>query len=57
MWQLQVSTLFLQFLTKYLRLFYVLAQFVFTTIDKELDFYHQKLSLPVALGVVEKPKT
>ena len=45
---------FVQLLTK---TFYVLAKFPFTTSETELDYYHQKLSIPVASRVAEQPKT
>ena len=38
-------------LTKYLRHFYVSAQFWFTTSEMELNYHHQKLNVPVALRV------
>ena len=46
----------LQFLTKYLRLLYVLAQLPFTS-EMELDYYHQKLNVQAASQVGEKLKT
>ena len=42
-----------QFLTKYLRLLYVLGECSFTTSEMELDCYHQKLNVRVASWVDE----
>ena len=39
------------------RLFLFLAQFFFTTIETELDYYHQKVSARVASRVAERLKT
>ena len=39
------------------RLFYVLAQFIFTTSKTELDYYYQKVNVRVASRVVEWLKT
>ena len=47
----------LQSLTEYLRLFYVLAKFPFTAVEMEVDYYHQKLNVQVALSVAKQLKT
>ena len=39
------------------RLFHVLAKFVFTKSETELDYYHQKVSARVAARVAERLKT
>ena len=39
------------------RLFHVIAQFVFTTSEAELDYYKQTVNSGVALRVAEQPKT
>ena len=39
------------------RLFHFLVQFVFTTSETELDYYHQKVNIPVASQVAEQLKT
>ena len=39
------------------RLVHVLAQFLFTTIELELRYYHQKVNVQVALRVAEGIKT
>ena len=39
------------------RLFHFLAQFLFTTRETELDYYHQKMNVGVALRVSERFKT
>ena len=36
------------------RLFHVLAQFLFTTSQTELDYYHQKVSLKIASRLAER---
>ena len=36
------------------RLFHVLAQFLFTTNETELDYYHQKVSVQVDSRVAER---
>ena len=36
------------------RLFHFLAQFVFTTSETEVDYYHQKVNLRVASRVAER---
>ena len=56
----QVKTnrkIFRQSWTKHCRLFHFLAQFVFTTSEKELDYYHQKVNVRVASRVAERLKT
>ena len=42
---------------KILGLFYVLAQFLFTTSEMELDYYHQKVRVRVASRVAKRLKT
>ena len=39
------------------RLFHVLAQFPFTTSETELDYYHQKVTVPVTSQIAERFKT
>ena len=39
------------------RLFHFLAQFLFTTSETELDYYHQKMNVRVASRVAERLKT
>ena len=39
------------------RLFHFLAQFVFTTSERELDYYHEKVHVGVASQVAERLKT
>ena len=39
------------------RLFHVLAKFLFITCKTELDYYHQKVNLRVALQFAERLKT
>ena len=46
-----------QSLRKYLETIHLLAQFLFTASETELDYYHQKISVRVALRVVERLKT
>ena len=36
------------------RLLHILAQFSFATSQKELDYYHQKMSIRVAAQVAER---
>ena len=38
------------------RLFHFLAQFVFSTIETELNYYHQKVNVKVASRVAERLK-
>ena len=38
------------------RLFHVLAQFL-TTSETQLDYYHEKMNVQVALRLVERPRT
>ena len=38
-------------------LFHFLVEFVFTTSEKELDYYHQKVNVRIASGVAERLKT
>ena len=38
-------------------LFHLLAQFLFTTSETKLDYYHQKINVRVALQVAEQLKT
>ena len=37
--------------------FHVLPQFLFTTTETEVDYYHQKVSVQVASRVAERLKT
>ena len=39
------------------RLFHFLAQFVFTTNETEVDYYHQKVNVRVASRIAEQVKT
>ena len=39
------------------RLFHFLAQFLYTTSEKELDYYHRKVNVRVASRIVERLKT
>ena len=39
------------------RLFHVLAQFLFTTSETELDYYHQKVSVRDVSQAAGRPKT
>ena len=39
------------------RLFYFLAQFVFTTSEMEVDYHHQKVNVRVASRVAKRLKT
>ena len=39
------------------RLFHILAKFVFTTSETELDYYHQKVNVRVVSQVAERLKT
>ena len=56
----QVKTkrkIFRQSWTKHLQTFHFLAQFVFTTSETEVDYYHQKVNIRVASQVIERLKT
>ena len=51
-----MNTALMRFLKLFTNTFYVLAKFPFTTSETDLDYYHQKLSIPVASRVAEQPK-
>ena len=44
-------------LGKNCRLFHILVKFLFTTIEIELDYYHQKVNVQIASWVSKRFKT